>query len=246
MGAIPPLQVTVARPPGGGAIVPPPPTVKRVKFVCGNHEPALSGQHFTALNVLNPYNVPTPLRGRYAWTKEFIVDQPEPRRGAAPAVKTPAIPFALASMASIQIDCADVAYHLVQSRVLPQAEAQDIKGYIVIQAPCVPIGSPTRSAQLFHCFDPVIDTIYEVVGGAVCLNKVLFEVGEAVGENLPASTPLEIVIRCPEQGVPLDLVAHLRALLQIPARVGVKILDVDVTCCASSVSLDVEPTRSHG
>jgi hypothetical protein len=249
-GPIPPMVVTASSP--ALPVPPPPTTVIRTKYICGNLNPYLTGTHFTVINVLNPYTIASSTRT--PWTKEFTIDQPEPpEHVVAPAVKTKTISFALQSLAAMRIDCPDIAM-LLQSQIpgLSLSDAQNSIGYAIIQAPCVPISGPVQVSknpplfeQNFHCFQPVVHTVYEHLGDRY-VNKILFRLSQTVSPQLPGGKPLEIILPAPPtllgpvSPVPagLDVEANVRATLSIPSNVQIEILQIALA--AQPLSLDVE------
>lgn len=235
-GPVPPTFVDKF-PDAAGIIQPPPPTVQRVKFVCGSHEPRLVGTHFTVINVLNPHS-PLPLVPLLAMTYEIIVGQP-PAGGAA-AVQTGPIAFSLATLAAIRIDCPAIAALLQNiSPGLPPAQAQNSEGYVVLQAPCVEIGVITPNGVRYACYDPIVQTVYEHAATAPLMNKVLFTLGQTVG-NFPGGVPLEVIIPAPSLGQALNLRAKIRQTLGLPPGVPINVLDVDVAAQTIDLALDVE------
>lgn len=265
-GPVPPTIVTVTS--TTLPVPPPPPAVVRVKYLCGTfYRPLqgegtgvrvkLTGEHFTVVNVLNPHNVPSPARGPYAWNKEIIVDIEEPPPGVlGPSIRTEQIPFALNSMAAMEIDCPDIV-QLLQAKPpgLQLNAARNSKGFVVIQAPCIPVGnpkvvskSPVTYEQTFHCFQPVVQTVYEHLGDQY-VNKITFRLSSTVGPALPGNKLLEIILPVgpgftgvvgPGGGPILgfDIEENVRNTLSIPSSVAIEI--VQVTVAARPVSLDVE------
>jgi hypothetical protein len=241
-GPIPPIPISVY--PIDGKITPPPPMVKRAKFLCGQFS-SLVGNHFTVVNVLNPYS-PVGLPGGppLKMTKEIIVDgQEPPANGIAPKVATPPTGFALPSLAAIAIDCPDISALLQKNfPALPPSQTKDVAGYVVIQVPCVPIGPAPPNGEMYECFDPVIDTAYEHLVTGSFVNKVLFKLSAGVSPTLPGNRPLEVLIPAPAVSAPLDLEAKLRSSLSIPSQIKITVLNVAIASAALGTSLEVVPT----
>lgn len=226
-GPIPPVQITVC-PNEFGQIIPPPPTIKYVKFLCGDLNPVLVGSHFTAINVLNPHTKPLPPGS----TWEAIVDFPD---AVAPGPQ----PLTVPAFTPRELTCTNISAVV---SVVTGTAAQNIKGYVIIQIPCAPVGTATGDppCQKFECFDVVIDTVYEHALPPSFVNKVLFKLNRTVSPALPAGKPLEVIIPANPIGAPLNVEDEVRELLNIPNNVRIAILDVDIAPLASGLSLDVE------